>query len=93
MMRLRRTSAIATLFLLAGTATASAECSWVLWFTSGKTTEQTSPTDAFVTQQECAAEMARVASTVRDYKRKYPDGFAYLRCLPESVDPRGPKTQ
>ena len=31
MMPLRRASAIATLLLLAWTATASAECAWVLW--------------------------------------------------------------
>ena len=81
--------------LLAWPATASAECSWVLWFTSGKTTEQTSPMDAFVTKKECEAEMARAAtSTVRNYKTKYPDGFAYLRCLPaRHHQPRGMKAQ
>jgi hypothetical protein len=31
MMRLRRASVIATLFLLAWALTASAECAWVLW--------------------------------------------------------------
>jgi len=31
MMRLRRASVIATLSLLAWTATASAECAWVFW--------------------------------------------------------------
>ena len=31
MMRLRRASVIATLYLLAWAATASAECAWVLW--------------------------------------------------------------
>src|ERR1700716_3323937 len=36
MMRLRRASAIAALYLLTSTATAYAECAWVLWQQQGE---------------------------------------------------------
>jgi hypothetical protein len=28
---------------------------------------------------------------IDDYKKKYPQDFAYLTCFPDTVDPRGPK--
>jgi hypothetical protein len=87
----RRVSLLVALFLLASATTARAECAWVLWFTSGRTTTNTSPTEAFATKKECEQAMARDARKIAEYKRNYPEDFAYNTCLPDTVDPRGPK--
>lgn len=88
-----KTLFVALLLLVVRTGTACAECAWVLWFTSGKTTAISSPTEAFATNAECQRGMREAANMVKDYKEKYPDDFAYLTCLPDTVDPRGPKAK
>ena len=77
MMRLRRTSMIVALSLLTSTATAYAECAWVLWWNSGGTTWE--PLRAWPTRQKCEEDK--------------PHGTTALqwRCLPDTVDPRGAK--
>jgi hypothetical protein len=75
MMRLRRASVIATLSLLAWAATASAECAWVMWFT----------TEA--TGQRVWTPMAGYASAADCYKALERERYAF----PDTVDPRGPK--
>ena len=90
MMRLiERPSLLVAIYLLTSAATAYAECAWVLWFTSGRTSAITSPSEAFATKKECEQAMIRSDQRVKDYKAKYPDDFAYLTCLPDTVDPRG----
>jgi len=86
-----RASLLVAFSLVTSTATAYAECAWVLWFTSGRTSAITSPSEAFATKKECEQAMIRSDQRVKDYKAKHPDDFAYLTCLPDTVDPRGPK--
>jgi hypothetical protein len=88
MMRLRRASAIATLVLLAWATTASAECAWVLWGAYEDpralvAARQYRPLKA-LTQgaTECEAERGRYKSG---------QGWVDFVCLPDTVDPRGPK--
>ena len=82
---------IATLSLLASAATAGAECAWVLWATSG---DAILPMDGFKTREECNADKAARSDYMKkeiqagrlDARREIP-----LLCLPDTVDPRGPK--
>jgi hypothetical protein len=94
MMRLRRASAIVAFFLLASAATASAECAWVLWSTMMKRSillQHTEPADAFKTKDACDRAF-KVAADREDARRKTdPDVSNFYVCLPDTVDPRGPK--
>jgi hypothetical protein len=84
-------AALALLLAVFAPMQAWAECAWVLWFTSGQTTVNTSALDAFPSRAECIRAKDGREPVREDYKRKYPDDFAYLTCLPDTIDPRGPK--
>ena len=99
MMRLRRASVIAALYVLASAATASAEGPWVLWskftFRDG---EGWLVKHAFYSAYECRAaaataltEAAGRGNTVVGDSVKTADGELTPVCLPDAVDPRGPK--
>jgi len=97
---------VATLCLLVVAAPASAECAWVMWaFTLGKAVMEYYPDSAHPTRQEClrdvhemAAAMKRKGYVVTDGGPSSSDvigekGTTTLKyfCLPDTVDPRGPK--
>jgi len=119
MIRLRRASLLVALSLLTSTATASAECAWVMWGEStGPPAYETSDflVSAFDTKPACEqAREKQIAQVVRVkpkdtevsvdeisgrtriwLKTKAKDGsvlttvYRYV-CLPDTVDPRGPK--
>jgi hypothetical protein len=81
----------ALLVVLTLASTAGAGCAWVLWWTSGRTTVQVGAVDAFTSREECNSAKAARDPQRREYKEKYPDDFAYFTCLPDTIDPRGPK--
>src|SRR5262249_51541407 len=99
MTRLRRASVIAALCLLAWAATGSAECAWIVWRNSvdGTGKDNWVPVQAAGSRQECG--------TITDSKTKFEDyareqyraagrtlhGEWSFLCLPDTVDPRGPK--
>ena len=84
MMRLRRASAIVALCLLRLPATAYAECAWVLWAVGANVAVTLS---AWPTREECVSDQARSAAS---YTPKTGETIR-LVCLPDTVDPRGPK--
>ena len=94
-------SALLALVVFAGSA--AAECAWVLWsnihtvtevmpdrrFTSTFDANNHIPQSSFLTLEACNSEKRRVeqpivAPSVGDIYKQY-------RCLPDTVDPRGPK--
>jgi hypothetical protein len=103
MMRLRRAPATVALFLLALTATAHADCAWVLW-----SEEQKSPivsrwivvqshVDANDCRQAQAQKLRRMGAEdgaqIEGNIVKFKDREQRFRvlCLPDTVDPREPK--
>ena len=102
MKRLRPASVIAALSLLAWTATASAECAWVLWANHKEKIAE------FATPSECMVEAKRNIMKFPTVPGHHPEsgdtswsvlsplltgGASVFRydCLPDTVDPRGPK--
>jgi hypothetical protein len=90
-----------SLMLLAGSA--SAECAWVLWreTSRGGLPVEWYP-DGYATSKECYAELNRREAAMRDggwsitgapdlYVHKESSAVLRFRCLPDTVDPRGPK--
>jgi len=75
--------------LLAWTATAHAQCAWVLWVRPVKSSEARAwdPHDAFQTKPACEK---AAASFYNDFTRRHPSAVEAFR-LPDTVDPRGAK--
>ena len=114
----RRTSLLVAFYMLTSSATAHAECAWVLWtrvteMETGKQ-ERTSlnPTSALASKAECDAALGEQVSGAAVLARKLYGfekvtttetvvtgsgdgrGVSWLfRCLPDTIDPRGPKTK
>jgi hypothetical protein len=81
------------MLVLASVGTASAECAWVLWGMPYPVKEVTFlPVDAFTTRDECMREKdSRSAAIKAALKEGRSPGFGVSACLPDTVDPRGPK--
>jgi len=101
MMRLaRRASLLIALSLLTSTATAYAECAWVLWSTanamsstspSNPLSEMTTPSVAFTTKNECDNALRWSEAREEERRKTDPSRERYFACLPDTVDPREPK--
>ena len=94
MMRLRRATAITALFVLAGVATASAECAWVLWETSPGTKHEWKAITAATSHDKC--EEKAVQSTrlnLEQIQAGRMSSTLVYECFPDTVDPRGPKAK
>ena len=92
----RRIIALAATVLFLVPGSALAECAWVLWVTvdspSGNFQGTTEPNAAFTTREECDALQKRATPDIEQkLKKQFPDGWVKVRCLPDTVDPRGPK--
>jgi hypothetical protein len=88
----RRTALLVAFYLLAATASAYAECARVLWAVNMPA--GTFPVRAFsggAAQQECRKRETREGAFV-DVPAKDPHGpLPHYVCLPDTIDPRGPK--
>jgi hypothetical protein len=104
MTRLTRHAALLlTLSLLTSAATAYAECAWVLWKESTGTTQPWQAVGAWADQSKCESERiawyGRLGYPVPPAGASvelYTTGGAYkgtmrYACLPDTVDPGGPK--
>jgi hypothetical protein len=101
-MRHGLTLRIAVLAVLMSAATASsvaAECAWVLWTTrytmqGGRTTgEVVLPLDGHALKRECDKSLERREKNEAERRQKDPSRTDYFVCLPDTVDPRGPKVR
>ena len=80
--------------VLASTATASAECAWVLWMQVALSTggpDQLTPLDAHRSKMVCDQAKLQAQRVARDAERKVGAPEPVLLCLPDTIDPRGPK--
>jgi len=85
--------------VLALAASASAECAWVLWSRATSIERNqfvTTPVTGFPTSQECASRASDLdLSELTEDERMKVRALGILSldytCLPETVDPRGPK--
>ena len=96
----RRASLLVAFYLLTSAATAYAECAWVTWahtlpgFTSTEDIrEKWEPLGAIETRADCEAARARLERFHRWEKEtmRTPTTPRQFICLPDTVDPRGPK--
>ncbi len=90
---------VAMLCLLAVATSASAERAWALWVTSFKMSDGApvadaiQPTDAFTTKAECTRYMERQEKREDERRKKGTTIQQFFTCLPDTVDPRGPKAK
>jgi hypothetical protein len=79
-----------TIIIATLVGTASAECAWVLWLERGNGWEIVR---AFGGLTECEELLGRLdAANVRAWKEKKKNLGSYV-CLPDTIDPRGPKAK
>jgi len=93
----RRATLLVALYLLTSAATAHAECAWVLWRQTLRGSDEAwFPQEAHTNVSECRTTEAIKNRAEEAFRERTPPeqrlslAFSYL-CLPDTVDPRGPK--
>jgi hypothetical protein len=97
MKQLARRASLVVVLLLASVGAAAAECAWVLWSTAYKmqgdkpVSETVDPSRAFTSKEDCERAVDR-RDVREDQRRKAdPSTKLFFTCLPDTIDPRGPK--
>jgi hypothetical protein len=88
----RRISLLLAFSLLTSATTAYAECAWVMWELGPVVPQKWEPVTSFRSEQNCV-QVRQIMARER-YVEPYADSpktYETLRCLPDSIDPRGPK--
>jgi hypothetical protein len=93
MMWLARWALLVALSLLTSAATAYAECAWVLWTQAVDPRTRVTqgdwhPAAGYNSRQECTLAAEQLS---RNLMSSSPTSAASTACLPDTVDPRGPK--
>jgi len=91
MRRARRASLLFAFFLLTSAATARAECAWVLWMIAMGGGTTAAPLSAFTQRPDCEKDRVEKDRLIPEEKRTKDGAITFLSCLPDTVDPRGPK--
>jgi hypothetical protein len=94
MMQLARRASLVPLFLLASVVTASADCAWVLWTKINELEWETR--GGFDTREDCERERGKAVEGTVEGTGGKADGRQFVvqnACLPDTVDPRGPKAR
>ena len=92
-----RTAALAVLMSAATASPVAAECAWVLWVTrytmqGGRTTGETVlPLDGYPLKRDCDKSLDRREKYEAERRQKDPSRTDHFVCLPDAVDPRGPR--
>jgi hypothetical protein len=89
---------LVSLRMFAPATSASAECAWLLWLETVSLEEtKWDYTDAYTTKDECSNVANRYNRGTTPQNRLTPDRTTITsigyRCLPDSADPRGPRSK
>jgi hypothetical protein len=80
-------------FVVTSVATASAECAWVLWvsYSASIGSPVHQPWDSYKSLEECKRALHSEKMTALMNKNETQGVIQVPACLPDTVDPRGPK--
>ena len=92
-MRLRWASLFVAFCVLTSATMAYAECAWVAWLTAVHETgfRDITPIGSSHSKAECEQRVAGIQSSLEEMMHARKMIVSAMICLPDTVDPRGPK--